>query len=70
MFLSSLSFILQSIHVKDCGKITCTSEYIIYLVGVHDRTEFSMKHLSAVIRMLVRRMLRIEARTSAVNLGF
>lgn len=45
-------------------------QHIIYLVGVHERTELSMKHLSAVIRMLVRWMLLIEARTSAVSLGF
>lgn len=56
--------------MKDCGKIIGNSSLIAYLVGVHDRTELRMKHLSAVIRTLVRQMLRIEVRTSAVSLGF
>lgn len=50
----------------------CYSLYAarMYLLGAHDRTELRMKHLSAVMRMLLRRMLLIEARTSAVSLGF
>lgn len=55
--------------------ITCCGFYVtrvasVYLEGAQDRTELSMKHLSAVMRMLVRRMLLIEARTSAVSRGF
>lgn len=43
---------------------------VIYLEGVHVSTELSTKHLSDVIRMLVRQMVLIDVITSAVSLGF
>lgn len=46
------------------------AQSIVYLGEAHESTELSTKHLSDVIRMLVSRMVLIEARTSAVSRGF
>lgn len=43
---------------------------MVYLAGAHESTELSTKHFNDVIRMFVRQMLLIEARTSAVSRGF
>ncbi len=57
----------QNLHTEQVPvKVQC----ILYLAEVHESTELSTKHLSDVIRMLVRQMLLIEARTSAVSRGF
>lgn len=52
------------------GLVAVKRQIIVYLAGVLERTKLSMKHLSDVIRMLLRRMVLIEAKTSAVSLGF
>lgn len=57
----------KTLHTE---QVPVKAQSTLYLAGVHESTELSTKHLSDVIRMLVRRMALIEATTSAVSRGF